>query len=183
MDKLTDEELLALRDEISQILEPLQDQLNTIINAFPQYKQEPWYMELETCCQLLKVLPSQVKCREDFGLCPELCSFRRVGLPFTLAEEERGKLDYRLIEAKFIDLERCLRDTVGEAHELPALSTYCLSCPYRRSQFNPQMTVCDGHTRTAPVALELLHFSFRTFTYWSFINPYLLQTSFFPDTC
>ena len=35
MDELMDKELLALCDEISQILEPLQDQLNTIINAFP----------------------------------------------------------------------------------------------------------------------------------------------------
>ena len=156
MDELTDEELLALRDEICQILEPLQDQPNTIINAFPQYKHEPWYTALETCRQLLKVLPSQVKCQEDFGLCPELCSFRRVGLPFTLAEEERGESDYRLIKAKFIDLERCLRDTVGEAHELPAPLTYCLGCPCRHSQFNFQMTVCNGHTGTAPVALELL---------------------------
>ena len=56
MDKLMDKELLALRDEISQILEPLQDKLNTIINALPQYKQEPWYTALETCHQLLKVL-------------------------------------------------------------------------------------------------------------------------------
>ena len=38
IDKLMDEEPLALHNEISQILEPLQDQLNTIINAFPQYK-------------------------------------------------------------------------------------------------------------------------------------------------
>ena len=117
------------------------------------------------------------KCWEEFGSRPELCSFRRAGLPFTLAEEERDESDYKLIEAKFIDLERCLRDIVSETKEPPAPSTYCLSRPYRLSQFNPQMTVHDGHTGTAPVALELLHLSFRTFTYWSFINLYPLPGS------
>jgi hypothetical protein len=174
MDELTDEEF---RDEISRILERLQDQLQAIIDAFPQYKQETWYKALESRRQLLKVLPAQVECWEEFGVRPELCSFQRTGSPFTLAEEERGELDYNLIEAKFKDLERCLRDTVGETKEPPPPSTYCLGRPYRRSQFNPQMTVRDGRTGTAPVALELLHFSFRTFTYWSFVNPYPLPGS------
>jgi hypothetical protein len=177
IDEYTEDELLLLRDQISEVLKPLQDQLHAIINAFPQYREERWYKALETRRQLLQVLPSQVQCWEDFALRPEFASFRRAGLPFTLAEEDRGDSDYELIEAKFIDLERCLRDTVGETKEPPAPSTYCFGRPYRRSQYNPQMTVRDGRTGAAPVALELLHFSFRTFTYWSFINPYPLPGS------
>ena len=177
LDEHTEEELLLLRNEISQILEPLQVQLHAIINAFPQYKKEPWYIALETRRELVQVLPSQVRRWEEFALRPELSSFKRAGLPFTLAEEDRGDSDYKLIEAKFIDLERCLRDTVGETKEPPAPSTYCFGRPYRRCQFNPQMAVRDGRTGAAPVALELLHFSFRTFTYWSFINPYPLPGS------
>ena len=174
---LTQEELLVLGEEFSHLLQPLKDQLEGVIKAFIQYQDEDWYRELETCQQLIPLLSGQIRSREDLSKCPELAPFSRRGSPFTLPEAERPGSQYKLIKAKFMDLDSCLKKILEQSQELPAPSTYCLGAPYRRFQLNPQMAVCDGHMGTAPVALELLHISFRTFTYWSFVNPYPLPSS------
>ena len=129
------------------------------------------------CQQLIPLLSGQLRSQEDLSKRPELAPFSRRGFPFTLPEAERPGSQYKFVEAKFMDLDGCLKNIFKQSQEPPAPLTYCLGAPYRRSQLNPWMAVRDGCMGTAPVALELLHISFRTFTYWSFVNPYPLPGS------
>ena len=48
VEELTQDELLVLGKEVSHLLQPLNDQLEGVIKAFPQYQNEEWYQELET---------------------------------------------------------------------------------------------------------------------------------------
>lgn len=176
-EELTQEESLALSQEVSQLLQPLQDQLDHIIKAFPQYQQEPWYKTLETRRELLPALSTRVKSRDELLTRPELNPFIRIGLPFTSPGGDWAESELQLVQVKLDDLDTCLKKAIDQSQEPPAPSTYCLGAPYRRSQLNPRMGVRDGRTGTAPVALELLHISFRTFTYWSFLSPYPLPGS------
>jgi hypothetical protein len=176
-EELTEEEELILGQEVSQLLQPLQDQLVQVIKAFSHYHKEDWHQRLETRQQLIPLLCGQVRSRKDLSKRPELAPFSRRGLPFTLTEAERPGSDYELVEAKFMDLDGCLQKIFEQSQEPPAPSTYCLGAPYRYSQSNPEMFVRDGRMGTAPVALELLHAAFRTFTYWSFLDPYPLPGS------
>lgn len=177
-EELTQEETIALNEEVSKLLKPLQDQLESVIKAFPQFQQETWYKALVTRRELIPALINQVKSRDELLTRPELNRFTRKGVPFTLPEAERTESEYRLVRVKLDDLDACLRKAIDQSREPPAPSTYCLGTPYRRSQLNPQTVVRDGRSMgTAPVALELLHISFRTFTYWSFLDPYPLPGS------
>ena len=126
------------------------------IKAFPQYQNEEWYQELETCQWLIPLLNGQVRSQEDFSKCPKLAPFSRRGSPFMLPEAERPGSQYKFVEAKFMDLDGCLKNIFEQSQELPAPSTYCLGTHYRRSQLNSQMAVCDGRMGTAPVANQLL---------------------------
>jgi hypothetical protein len=173
----TQEDLLILREEVSQLLQPLRDELDCVIKAFIQYKQEPWYKELETRQILISTLDTAVKSRDEFSTRPELRPFVRKGLPFALPEADRADSDYQLVQVKLDDLDACRKKIIDQSQEPPAPSTYCLGAHYRRSQLNSRMVVRDGCVGTGPVALELLHISFRTFTYWSFLNPYPLPGS------
>ena len=55
---------------------------------------------------------------------------------------------------------------------MPSPSNYCIGPTYRRCQCNPKQAVHDRCVGTA-IPMELLHPCFRTFTYWSFLEPYL----------
>jgi len=174
MDELTPEEKVALVDEISQLLKPLQDDLGAIITAFPQYKGEAWYQALETRYQLLPTLPANIKAREDLAEREELKPFKMEGIPFSQALEPMSQAEHeacQLLLMKFKDLENCRNKTVVLALELPSPSSYCIGPTYRRCQFNPKQAVRDGRAGTA-IPMELLHPCFRTFTYWSFLDPY-----------
>jgi hypothetical protein len=176
-EEFTQEESPALTGEISQILQPLLDQLDGVINSFPQYQNEAWHLSLVTRRALIPLLNTQVKSRDELRTRPELGAFSRKGKPLSLAEAERDESDYDLVLVKLNDLEACLQKAINQSQEPPAPSTYCLGAPYRRSQSIPEMVVRDGRMGTAPVALELLHVAFRTFTYWSFLDPYPLPGS------
>jgi hypothetical protein len=171
-----DDELL---EEVSQLLEPVRFRLDVIIEAFPQYQHEKWYQALETRKVLISNLHLEVESRDGLSMRPELSSFSREGLPFTLPEADRDKSDYALVQVKLDDLEISFRKAIAQlqVHDAPAPSTYCLRSAYKDCQLDSHMAVRDGRTGTVPVALELLHISFRTFTYWSFLNPYPLPGS------
>ena len=84
--------------------------MHAIIMAFPQYKQEPWYMALETHCQLLPTLPSNIKSQEDLAECNKLKPFRKEGIPFTMTLESLSPTEAetcQLLLTKFNDLENC----------------------------------------------------------------------------
>jgi hypothetical protein len=168
----TQEELHALSEEISLILNPLKTQLDSVINAFPHYQQEAWYKDLRTRQQLIPTLV--IRSRDDLSDRAELEPFLREGAPFTQAVENS---DYKLVKGKLDDLDACVKKAISQFQAAPPPSTYCLGAPYRRSQSNFRTVVRDGRAGTVPVALELLHISFRTFTYWSFLKPYPLPGS------
>jgi hypothetical protein len=170
----TSEELHALGEEITLLLHPVISQVDTIIKAFPKYKTEEWFETLQTLRQLIPTLIDKVKSREELSERPELRPIEREGKPFGLPNVDRD-----LVEENLKDLEACFKKVINQCkeEELPAPSTYCLGSQYRRYQFDSRTAVRDGRVGTIPIALELLHSSFRIFTYWSFQNPYPLPGS------
>ena len=116
-EELTQEELLVLGKEFSHLLQPLNDQLEGVIKAFPQYQNEEWYRELETCQQLIPLLSGQLRSWEDLSKCPKLAPFSRRGLPFTLPEAERPGSQYKFVEVKFMDLDGCLKNIFEQSKE------------------------------------------------------------------
>ena len=174
MDGLTPKEKVTLADEISQLLKPLLDALGVIITAIPHYKVETWYQALETHFHLLPTLPPNIKSQEDLAECEELRSFRKEGIPFSKTLESMMPAEsetVQLLLANFNDLENCQNRIVILTLKLPSPSNYCIGPTYRCCQHNPKQAVCDGHVGMA-IPMELLHLCFRTFTYWSFLEPY-----------
>src|SRR5882762_4399513 len=90
-EEFTQEESPALTGEISQILQPLLDQLDGVINSFPQYQNEAWHLSLVTRRALIPLLNTQVKSRDELRTRPELGAFSRKGKPLSLAEAERDE--------------------------------------------------------------------------------------------
>jgi hypothetical protein len=176
----TSEELRALGEEITLLLEPVIAQVDTIIKAFPQYRDQQWFKALQTRQLLIPTLSTKVKSRDGLSTRPELKPIEREGSPFKLPGADMQAPDCDLVDENLKDLDDCFKKVIDqsqELQELPAPSIYCLSTQYRRFQSNPRTAVHDGRAGTPPIALELLHFSFRTFTYWSFHNPYPLPGS------
>lgn len=176
----TPEELRALGEEITLLLEPLLKQMDTIIKAFPLYHDQPWFKALEIRRLLISTLSDKVKSRDALSTRPELKPIEREGSPLGPSEADMQAPYRDLVLENLKDLDDCFKTVIDqsqELQELPAPSIYCLGTQYRRFQSNPRTAVRDGRAGTPPIALELLHLSFRTFTYWSFHNPYPLPGS------
>jgi len=176
----TSEELRALGEEITLILEPVIAQVDTVIKAFPQYQDQKWFKSLQSRQLLIPTLSTRLKSRDALSTRPELYPIGRIGSPFELPDAGMQAPGRDLVDENLKDLDACFKKAIDqsqELQELPAPSIYCLSPHYRRFQSNPRTAVRDGRAGTPPIALELLHLSFRTFTYWSFHNPYPLPGS------
>jgi len=155
--------------EVSNLLKPLLEQMKLVIDVFRLYEEETWYKELSARYQLLPSLSNLVTSRAELSSRAELKAWT---LPPDLDKQE-----YELLREKLNDLEKLRIKAIDRSQELPAPSTYCLGASYRRAKTNSMMAVRDGRRDRPPVALELLHISFRTFTYWSFVDPLPLPGS------
>lgn len=157
-----------------QLLQMITDRLDVVFKSFPQFQQELWYKRLETRWRLI----AGVKPGVDISTRPELeLPFGREGLPFT--DSDNNSEEYKLVTSELDYLDTLRNAIIKHSHvsNLPRPSTYCLAPNYKKAQSNTQFAVRDGRTGTIPVALELLHNSFRTFTYWAFLDPYPLPGS------
>lgn len=166
--KTADEEDL----DVSNILRGLQAEINVTLATFTRYEADDWYQDLKARSQLLPSLasgniPMTLKSLVQHE---ELKPFKE--LPPHCSDDD-------LLKRKMKDLEILRKEITDISVELPAPSTYCLGASYRRVKMDPMMTtVRDGRQEPSfPVALELLHSSFRAFTYFSFVDPIPLPGS------
>lgn len=156
---------------ISQLLTNIHSHIVSALNNFSIFQAESWYKELVTRRDAISYLIDiGVESRRDRNF-PELT------LPFTPPEDNNQLIKVRLDDLRGLCDEAYHLSMVLKSHNLPAPSTYCLPSIYRRLQLDSETAVRDGRTGTMPVALELLHSSFRTFTYWAFSDPYPLPDS------
>jgi hypothetical protein len=161
--------------EVSKILQSLEEKFDKVIKAFNKFKEESWYQELKLRRDLISLLKDEIA-RTSLSLSTrsELKPLPRNGI------SETDPVHREIVQEKFDDLDACLENAINQsqaAQAAPAPSTYCLAKHYRCAQSKPRMAVRDGRMGAAPLALELLHPSFRIFTYWSSINPYPLPGS------
>jgi hypothetical protein len=159
---------------VSKILQSLEEQFDKVIKVFnEEFGKESWHRELVLRRNLISLLKDGIG-RKSLSTRAELNPLHRKGI------SETDPAFREFVQEKFDDLDACLKNAINQsqaAQAAPAPSTYCLAKHYRYAQSKPQMAVRDGRMGTAPLALELLHPSFRIFTYWSSINPYPLPGS------
>jgi hypothetical protein len=159
-------------DNLDDFLGRLQAEIEVTLKTFARYKADDWYQDLETRRHLLPSLSSG-----NIPMTLKSLVQRAELKPFK--ELPPNRLVDELLKGKMNDLEILRKEITVISVELPAPSTYCLGTSYRRVKMDPMMTtVRDGrHEPSFPVALELLHNSFRTFTYFSFVDPIPLPGS------
>ena len=160
------------KEEASEILQKLISQLEDVIDLYRnKYPNDLWYRYLVEHRKLLFFLLKD----EELNLIQ--LSLRKELGPLS----RKGVSDETDVKVKLDDLDAALLKAIKKSRSLPAPSAYCMGGNYRYAQSHSQNAVRDGRTGTAPLALELLHGSFRIFTYWSFINPYPLPGSSIKD--
>jgi hypothetical protein len=162
--------------EVSKLLQSLKEQFDGVIEVFSSFKEEKWHKNLVLRRDLIGLLLKDQLEGIDRTTLPSRAELKPLLLQIDSVEERQR--DY--VQQKFNDLNACLQNAIKQSEVVPAApapSTYCFSSHYKRAQSNSQLAVRDGRMGTAPLALELLHPSFRIFTYWSSINPYPLPGS------
>jgi len=84
---------------------------------------------------------------------------------------QETQCNYPDLQTKFDDMEKLRNKAIAQALEPVAPLVYCLYRAYHAHQLDSRTAVHAGRPGPYPIPLELLHPAFRTYTYWSVLNP------------
>ena len=156
--------------EVRQILDPL---IQTVTETLYEFGNFQGSAELKERKASLEELCQKFKNREY------LIGHEVLASSFVLPNDGEPQ---KLV-ARFQLLEQLRKECMSKARKVPP-SRYCKFPAWQRCQAVPEMTIRAGRYKplpSYPLPLELLHDSFRTFTYWMMyppkLNPESISTS------
>jgi hypothetical protein len=153
----------------TEALDPLLKEISTVLKAFSdEHKDEKWYKRLKLRYSLLSTVTSNITTRRDLAGRKEMEEF--ICPPIEELSQET-QCNHPNLCTKFDDIERLRKNAISHALEPVAPSVYCFHRAYHRYQLDPRTAVRAGRPGPYPIPLELLHPAFRTYTYWSVLNP------------
>jgi len=156
--------------DVTQVLDPLLEEIFNILDAFSDdHKNILWYKNLKLRHSLLSIVTSNITTRRDLAGRQELKDSFICPPIHELPPETQ--CHYEALKTKFTDIEKHRNKAIAQALEPVAPSLYCLYRAYHVYQLDSRMAVRAGRPGPYPIPLELLHPAFRTYTYWSVVNP------------